>query len=312
MAEIAAPSEVRRSWSALGLLAVLIFAWGGNYTWIKLALSDIGPWTFNAARFCGAALIVGLVLLLKRGPRHLLPVRGERTSLAIIGLLPGAVLTVLITASLMWIKATHTILLIYTNPIWTLIFSVLILDERFTFFNVAGVGLGLFGMLLLINPLALEWQSSTLPGIGAAVTGAVAWALGSVLYRRRTWRSTFWQQVFWQLTASGLLTALCAALFEGDHAFTPSARLALITLYNVLIPTALAFWCWSQALSRIKASTASQVLLLSPVFGVAQSHVLLGEPLTDATLASGAAIITGACLTLLHGASRRKPKAAAR
>src|SRR5262249_39767263 len=37
-------------WGALGMLAVLIFAWGGNYTWISIALRDVGPWTFTAVR----------------------------------------------------------------------------------------------------------------------------------------------------------------------------------------------------------------------------------------------------------------------
>ena len=149
-------------------------------------------------------------------------------------------------------------------------------------------------------------------GIAAAVIGSVAWALGSVLYRRRAWQSTFWQQVFWQLAASGIVTALAAVLFEGHRVLSPSARLAAIMLYNVLIPTALAFWCWSQALSRVKASMASQLLLLSPVFGVAQSHLVLGEPLSEAVLASAACIIAGAGLTFLQGADRIEPKATGR
>jgi drug/metabolite transporter (DMT)-like permease len=288
------------------MLAVVIFAWGGNYTWIKIALRDIGPWTFNAVRYCGAAFIVGLVLLLHRGPRHTLPLRGERASLAGIGLLPGAVLTVLITVSLMWIESTHTILLIYTNPVWTLLLSAFLLGERLTVFNIAGVILGLFGIVLLINPLVLQWQASTLPGIAAALIGSVAWALGSVLYRRRRWNSTFWQQVFWQLAASGLVTAVAAAIFESGRQLTPSPQLVVILLYNILIPTALAFWCWSQALTRIKASIASQVLLLSPVFGVAQSHLVLGEPLSEAMLASAACVVAGAGLTFVRPSVQRR------
>jgi drug/metabolite transporter (DMT)-like permease len=288
------------------MLAVVIFAWGGNYTWIKIALSDVGPWTFNAARYCGAAFLVGLALLLNRGPRHTLPLRGERLSLAGIGLLPGAVLTVLITVSLMWIASTHTILLIYTNPVWTLLLSALILGERLTIFNMAGVIFGLLGIVLLTNPLGLHWQAATLPGVVAALIGSIAWALGSVLYRRRRWRSTFWQQVFWQLAASGLVTAVAAVVFESGRPLTPSPQLIVIMLYNIVVPTALAFWCWSQALTRIKASIASQVLLLSPVFGVAQSHVVLGEPLSGAMLAGAACVLVGAGLTFVRPSAERR------
>jgi drug/metabolite transporter (DMT)-like permease len=296
----------RSQWSALGLLAVLIFAWGGNYTWIKIALSDIGPWTFNAVRYCGAAAIVGVALLLRYGPRDVLPVRGERARLAGIGLLSGAALTMLITASLMWIESTHTILLIYTNPIWTLLLSVFILGERLTILNIAGVIFGVMGIVLLTNPWVLHWQVSTMPGVVAALIGAMAWALGSVLYRRGSWKSTFWQQVFWQLAASGLLTGAAALFFERESTISPSPQLVIIMIYNILIPTALAFWCWSRALSSMKASTASQVLLLSPIFGVAQSHLVLGEPLNQAILESAGCVVTGACLTFLQPDARRK------
>ncbi len=297
-------AETVRPVATLVLLAVVIFAWGGNYTWIKIALRDIGPWTFNAVRYCGAACLIGLVLLLHGGPRHLLPVRGERIGLAGIGLLPGAVLSMLITVSLAWIESTWTILLIYSNPLWTLLLSSVVLGERLTPFNVAGVVLGLAGIALLTNPWALPWEASTLPGIISALIGAIAWALGSVLYRRRRWRSTFWQQVFWQLAASGCVTAAAAAWFEADKAVTLSRALILIMAYNMAIPTALAFWCWSQALTRVKPTTASQILLLSPVFGVAQGHVVLGEPLSVAVVASGGCVLAGALLTFVRAGTR--------
>jgi len=293
-------------WAALGLLAVLIFAWGGNYTWISLALHDIGPWTFNAARYMGAAVVVGAVLMLHRGPGGVMPVPGERARLALIGLLQGAVLSMLITFSLIWIEATHTILLMYTNPLWSLLLSVLLLGERFTVPSIVGIALGLTGMAILTNPLAMPWNAVTVPGVISALCATMAWALASVLYRRANWDSTFWQQVFWQLAVSAVATTLPAVILEWHHPIRPTTQLAVLMLYNILVPTAFAYWCWSQALARIKPSTASQILLLSPVFGVAQSHLVLGEPLTAAVLGSALCVITGACLTFWRPAARMR------
>jgi drug/metabolite transporter (DMT)-like permease len=292
------PPRASQPLPALGFIAVLIFAWGGNYTWIKLALRDIGPWTFNAVRFCGAALVVGMMLALRGGADAIVPARGERLRLAVVGVLQGALLPVLITVSLSFIASTHTILLIYTNPVWTLLLSALMLREPPTAASIAGTALGLLGMALLTNPLAMRWDGTALPGVVSALIGAIAWALGSVLYRRAPWRSTFWQQAFWQLAVGAVVTTLAAALIEGHDTVRPTARLAAVTIYNVLVPTALAYWCWAQALSRIRASTASQVLLLSPVFGVVQSSLILGEPLGAVVMASGFCIICGAALTL--------------
>ena len=306
MAHAAQPSARQSSavpWGALGMLAVLIFAWGGNYTWISIALRDVGPWTFTAVRYLGAAIVIGAALAFHSGPRHMLPVRGERARLAGIGLLQAATLTILLTLSLMWIESTHTILLMYTNPLWALLLSVVLLGERFSIASVAGIALGLLGMAILTNPLAMQWNAVTVPGVLCALAATIAWALGSVLYRRGRWESTFWQQVFWQLAVSGVAVAVPAVIIEWNHPVRFTPQLVVNTIYNILVPTALAFWCWSQALTRVRASTASQLLLLSPVFGVAQSHFILGEPLTPAVLASGACVITGACLTFWRPAS---------
>src|ERR1043166_6430596 len=186
-------------WTALGMLAVLIFAWGGNCTWISLALRDIGLWTFTAVRYVGAAVVVGVVLAFRGGPSHMMPVPGERARLAGIGLLQGAALTILLTLSLKWIESTHTILLMYTNPLWALLLSVLLLGERFSTPSVVGIALGLLGMAILTNPLAMPWNAVTVPGVVCALAATIAWALGSVLYRREKWESTFWQQVFWEV-----------------------------------------------------------------------------------------------------------------
>jgi drug/metabolite transporter (DMT)-like permease len=298
--------DVPRPWGAIALLAVLIFAWGGNYTWISLALHDIGPWTFNAARYMGAAVVVGAALMLHRGPGGVMPVPGERARLALIGLLQGGALSMLITFSLMWIEATHTILLMYTNPLWALLLSVLLLGERFTVPSIVGIALGLAGMAILTNPLAMPWNAVTVPGVVAALLATMAWALASVLYRGAKWDSTFWQQVFWQLAVSAVATTPPAVILEWHHPIRPTLQLAVITIYNILVPTAFAFWCWSQALARLKPSTASQILLLSPVFGVAQSHLVLGEPLTASVLGSALCVITGACLTFWRPAARMR------
>jgi drug/metabolite transporter (DMT)-like permease len=216
-----------RPWGALGMLAVLIFAWGGNYTWISIALRDIGPWTFTAVRYVGAAVVVGTALAFHRGPGHVMPMRGERARLAAIGMLQGAGLTILLTLSLQWIESTHTILLMYTNPLWALLLSVLLLGERFSIASIAGIALGLLGMAILTNPLAMPWNAATVPGVVSALAATIAWALGSVLYRRGKWESTFWQQVFWQLAVSGIAIAVPALILEWNHAVRrnwPSTR----------------------------------------------------------------------------------------
>ncbi|MGE5512428.1 MAG: DMT family transporter [Bacteroidota bacterium] len=284
--------------SALAYLAVLIFAWGGNYTWMKMALADIGPWAMNFARYALGIGLIATALIFAGRTRELIPVRGERIELACIGFLQAAVITGATAVALQWIEATRTVLIAYTVPIWTMIFSLLVLRERPTRAGVAGTLVGLAGLAVLTNPHAMQWNAATIPGTFAALIGAIGWSLGSVLYRRRPWRSTFWQQVFWQLATTTLATGVGWFVLERGHSIRPTATLGVLIVYMAAAPTVIGYWCWSQALSRLSASAASQVLLLSPVFGMLQSHIVLGEPLSPALLAAALCIVAGAWITL--------------
>lgn len=282
---------------AYGMLAALVVIWGGNYTWVKLALRDISPWTFNAIRYAAAATLVAAFLAaIRSGP--ILPLRGERCALAMTGLLQAAVTTVASSMALQWIEASRVVLIIYSMPIWTLPLSAVLLGERATLRSVVGAVLGVAGIVLLTNPFALSWTIETVPGIALSLTGVLGWALGAVLYRRRAWLSTFWQQTFWQLAISAIVIAPLAIALEHAKPISLSNSLIAILIYNIVGPTALGFWLWARVLSRLPATMASQLLLLSPVFGMWQSQVVLGEPRGPWIIAAAAAIVCGAWLAI--------------
>lgn len=289
-----------RGWPlTVALLSVLIFAWGGNYTWVKVALEDSGPLTFNALRYSGAVVVIGIGLCLAGRARDLIPVRGEAGFMAMIGLLQITVMTGLTTVAMLWIEASRTVLIAYSMPIWAMIISLLVLREAITWRMVLGATLGLCGLGLLTDVVGMEWASGgTLIGSAIALTATLGWALGSVLYRLRQWRSNFWQQVFWQLCSAALTMSLIALVLESDEPITFSPEYVAIVVYNWLVPTSLGFWCWARALTRTSATAAGQFLLLSPVFGVFLSHVVLDEPLHPALLSSALLILAGAFLSL--------------
>jgi drug/metabolite transporter (DMT)-like permease len=144
----------------------------------------------------------------------------------------------------------------------------------------------------------MDWSShAALAGSAAALLSAMAWALGSVLYRRRVWTSSFESQVFLQiLTAAGAAIA-SAVLFERQP-LTFDLNYGLIVVYNALVPTSLAYWLWAKILVRIPAAIAGQFVLLSPIFGIALAHVVLDEPLTAALGVSTVAILGAALMTV--------------
>lgn len=287
----------RPSLATVLLLLTLVVIWGGNYTWIKLGLRDSGAWTFNAFRYGSAVLMLGGALLVRQGPRALLPAPGERRLMAFIGFLQVAVMTGGTTLAMTRIEASRTVLIAYSMPVWGLVLSALLLRERVTWAALLGLALGLVGLCLLSAPWAMDWASaSAVTGSALALVGTLGWALGAVLYRGRAWRTGLWTQVFWQI-AVGAVPMLLGVLFLERTPFRPTFAYAAVVTYNGLVPTILGYWCWTRAIERIPVPTASQILMLSPVFGVLLSAAVLGERLSLTLLASGLLIVAGAVLS---------------
>ena len=299
-------AEPGETYAALGFLAFLVFAWGGNYTWVKIAMRDIGPLWFNVGRYGAAVLVLVAVFIALGRAREAVPERGERLHLAVIGLLQAGLMTTMTALAMRWIEASRVVLIAYTVPVWALLWGALILRERIT--PAAGMGalLGLAGLAILTDPFGMDWgETAILPGTLVALIGVNGWALGSVLYRRRKWRSGFWPQTFWQLLATATGMILLAPLIEDPGEITLNAPVLAVTVYNVFVPILLGFFCWIQALSRIPAHAAGQILILAPIYGVFQSHLVLDEPLGAGLMAASVLVVAGAWLTL-----RRRPRPA--
>jgi len=291
----AAPGE---TYVAVGYLAFLIFAWGGTYTGVKIAMRDIGPLWFNVIRYGLAAGALAVVLLALGRGRGLVPLRGERWQMALIGLLQAGMMTTLTALAMRWIEASRVVLIAYTVPVWALFWGALILRERISPAAGIGAAMGIAGLAILTDPLHMDWAAATLPGTLVALAGTNAWAVGAVLCKRRKWQSGFWAQVFWQLGATALAMAVLAPLLEDPGEIRFTGPMASATLYNAFIPILLGFFCWMQALSRIPAHAAGQIMVLAPLYGVAQSNWVLGEPLGPGMVAACALVVGGAWLTL--------------
>jgi drug/metabolite transporter (DMT)-like permease len=291
----AAPGE---TYVAVGYLAFLIFAWGGNYTWVKIAMRDIGPLWFNFIRYGLAVAVLALAFLLLGRARGLVPERGERWQMALIGLLQAGLMTTMTALAMRWIEASRVVLIAYTVPVWALFWGASIRRERITVAAGIGAAMGIAGLAILTDPLNMDWQAATLPGTLVALVGVNGWAVGAVLYRRRKWQSGFWAQVFWQLGATALAMAVLAPLLEDPAEIRVTGPMVSAALYNAFIPILLGFFCWMQALSRIPAHAAGQILVLAPLYGVAQSNLVLGEPLGPGLMAACVLVVGGAWLTL--------------
>ena len=102
--------------------------------------------------------------------------------------------------------------------------------------------------------------------------------------------------MLYQLVVSAPLLALCIPLF-GEHMDKMPSWPALASLvYQTFWVVSVTFVIWFALVARYSASRLSAFTFLSPLFGVAAGHLLLGEPLNAAFIVSVALVAAGLVL----------------
>ena len=294
---VAQPSRPR---SVYLYLAVVVVSWAGNWPLMKLALADAPPLSFVLLRLVGTLALMAPMMLLLRAP--LLPAAGERLPLFWVGQLQVTLFLLCAILGLAIVPPGRAIVLAYTMPLWAIPIELWLEPRRLGRLHLAGGAVGFAGLLLFMNPGLVDWRDwRTLAGNGLLLLAAIAWAAGSILYRRRVWRSGFWAQTWWQLAVSLAPVAAVAlpSLVAQPIRWTPA--LLAILAYNWVITTALGYFLWNKILSVMPAGVAGQVMALTPVGGFLLSAAIFGGAVTADVAFSIVLIVAGIILTLRAG-----------
>jgi drug/metabolite transporter (DMT)-like permease len=281
-------------------LAVIVCSWAANWPLMKLALADAPPMSFVLLRLAGTLGLLLPALLLMRAP--LMPRRGERLGLFLVGQLQVAGFLVASIIGLSIVPAGRAIVLAYTMPLWAIPLELWLEPGRLRRAQLLGAAIGFAGLVLFMNPGLVDWRSGrVLGGNAMLLLAAICWAAGSILYRRRSWRTPFWTQTFWQLAVSAAAIAALAAIASPEMLSGRvhwSAGFAMILAYNWLVTTALGYFLWNKVLAVLPAGVAGQVTALTPIGGFLLSAAIFGGAVTADIALSLALIVAGIVLTL--------------
>ena len=284
----------RRLW---WVLAGLTLAWGFNWTALKVALSEVPPWTFRS--LCLGLGSAVLFAALRAGGQRLPLPRGQWGRLWLLALLNITSWNMLVAFGVGMIPSGRAAILAYTMPVWAVPLSVWLLGERITGAKLAGLVLGLTGLAFLLG--------EHLVGLGEAPLGsllvlgaAISWALGTVLQKRFPVDLPVGPYTAWIMLLGGVpIFAGAAALEDWRALANVSLWPALGTAYNVFIAFAFAHWAWIKIATSVPVSVFSISMLLIPVVGVLSGMLFLGERPAWTEYAA-LALVLAALLTVLR------------
>jgi drug/metabolite transporter (DMT)-like permease len=286
------------SWLISAKLVAVAALWGGTFIAGRVAATAMPPLDAAVGRFWIAS--VGLLVaawLLEGGLPRL--TRAQALGTLAMGAAGIYVYNVAFFAALHDLPAGRTSLLVSLNPVFTLTGAFLFLGERLSPIRLAGIGLALAGVAIVISrgDLAALVGTGIGPGERTMLIAVAAWAtytlIGRVVFRTLSPIAAATYAALW---GTALLTLHAAV--EGHsvplQALGPAQLAALA--YIGLLGTVVAFIWYGEGVQAIGAARAAVFTNLVPVFGVIQAAVLLGEAIVPSMVIGGAIAITGVML----------------
>jgi drug/metabolite transporter (DMT)-like permease len=300
-------------WTILVTLAVI---WGGAFLFIGVAVRHVPPLTYVWLRLTIAAIAMWLFLKVRRQPLGL--PRRVWGSILLLALLNNALPFTLFGWGQTHIASGLAAILNATTPIWGVIVAhFLTRDERMTPRKIAGVLLGVGGVVTMIGPTLLANIGTDAVAQLACITASFSYALAAVWARRfkRLGLSPM-SVTTGQLTAGAAIMLPMALIVDQPwtRAFPPlSAWGAIVAL--ALMCTAFGYVLYFKLIDSAGATNALLVTLLVPPVAILLGSVFLGEVLAPqdfaglALIALGLAAIDGRLLNALSRRRRLRPAA---
>ena len=263
------PASTRAAW--IGLL-ILTIVWSLNWSVMKVAMRDSGPFTFSTLRYMiGTAVLFALLMMRRDGlkPTPWLPTIA-------IGLTQTAAFQALAQWALVSGGAGKTALLAYTMPFWVVPLAWWWLNDKPGPRRWFCIAIAAAGFICVVQP----WRPLGAPhSIVLAVLAGLAWAIATVLSKRlfqqypevTPLRLTAWQMLI------GTLGLVVLTLLSHERAVSWTGSYIAALLYNGLLSSGVCWVLWALVVQKLPANVAGLTSLAVPVAGVLFAWGLLQE-----------------------------------
>jgi len=279
----------------LGLLQLFVSVCLLSSAWplTKIALSaGSTPLWFAEGRAVLSGVVVAAILVALGRMR--VPGRADLPALFAIGGLQLGAYFAFAHEAVAWVPAGRTAILANTTTIWVVPLSLLFLHEPIPPRRWMAAGLGLAGIVVLINPWSIDWSSGpVLIGHAFLLAAGLAWSVAIVVTRAARPRLTFFQLLPWCFLVGAVMLAPLVWLHAPDGTLGTQKVSWGALAYIGLLAGPLGTWCIVEATAKLPTVVSSIGFLTTPAVSLLLANVLLGEPLTADLLAGSVLIMSG-------------------
>lgn len=286
-------APLRRPLAVLAaLLSVVI--WAVNYPAMKIAFREMSPLAFTGWRFLLATAFLVAEALLRR--ERLVPPPGTRGLALLLALSGVGLYQWLYALGLASTSGFSAALLNSVSPLVAMLLVVLLGWERMS-------PLAAGGSLVAWSGVALFVVSAGGPDLGSTagnllcLGAATSWAVYNVASARA---GRFLSPLGAQLAAFGGGTVLILAYAAPDMLRQDYARVSATTwaivFFSAVLPLAVAFRLWLEAVRSLGVAHATSFGFLVPVLAGVASAIFTGERFNAQKVLSAAVVLSGLAL----------------
>ena len=303
---VATPAPRRAADSAPLLLILSAASFGLTWVAAPWATDEIPALVVACVRF-GIAAVLLFAWCRWRG----IPIPLRRADVPVV---LGVTATSVVSYNLLFLygvqfaPASHGALIVPGFiPVFTLVLAHRLYGELVGFRRVLGASAAIAGLTLVVGP-GLFGKPEELVGDVMFIGGAVVWATYAIVSRAATRRMHAAAITFLSAALGTVAFAILTLILEpaGFGALgTASAQALAGVVYLGTFGTVFSFVLFALGVELIGSARASAYAVLIPLFGVAATVTILGEPIEPIALVGAVLVVAG--LVLMQTRERPEP-----
>ncbi len=285
---------MRRGSLAVVYALITIVLWGTVTAVSKLMLRSLSniQLIFYVALFSTISLFA-LAIFTKKLSNILEIIKEHKVRIIILGMLGLGLYPLFFITALTIAPAAQVNVLNYLWPIFILVFSLFVLQEKFSWKTLVAFVLGLIGTYVIITQgsllsIKLEYLSGYVLALGAAIS----WAIFSVFNKKKKLDSI--ASLFLFNVVGLILIALL--MFFTKSSFLILSKEVFGTFYIGLFATAIAHLLWIKSLRIGKTSLIANLGHLTPFISLFFIFIILKERILVSEIVGLAIIVSGILL----------------
>ncbi|GLX00322.1 drug/metabolite exporter YedA [Microtetraspora sp. NBRC 16547] len=281
-----------RTWLAL---VTVYIVWGSTYLGIRIAIETLPSLLSGGLRFVTAALILGAVLLLRKGREPFRMTRRELGGAALVGLLLLTGGNGMVAVAERHIGSGLAALLVASVPLWLVMLRTVFRD-RPQALTLAGVLVGFVG----VAGISLGGGTGSDPvGVVIILVASLSWSIGSFLSGRIPMPRDPFAASTVEMAVGGVgLLIIGSGLGERLDLAAVSGRSWAALAYLIVVGSLIGFTSYVWLLGNAPISLVSTYAYVNPVVAVLLGVAVVGETVTAGMLGAGALIVIGVALVV--------------